>query len=201
MNDKIRLEELLDIKPKPGFKCVFAEIYLRDPALWYESLSINKGEEDGIKLGSIVICRVDGVDNPGFPFGVVGRIIAVSDHAAQVETILSGSCKLSVLLRKTKAPGILSGRATRSGAPSAIVTALPAFKDYSPGEIVVTSGLTRNITPPDLLVGKIAGSGAGAVKIIDNLTAEAFVTPAVDFNSIRYLVVLVPSNRKVIETH
>ena len=201
MNDKNRLEELLKIKPKPGFKCVFAEIYLRDPALWFESFSINKGEKEGITVGSIVMCRVNGTESPDFPFAVVGRIISVSEHAAQVETILSGNCKLSVILNKSKAPGILRGSTSGNGVPSALVTALPVFKKYSPGEMVVTSGLTRQTTPSDLLVGRIAGENAPAIKIIDNLTAEAIVTPAVDFNSIRYLVVLVPQNRNVIKTH
>ena len=200
MNDKLRLEELLKIKPKPGFKCVFAEIYLRDPALWFESFSVNKGEKEGIAVGSIVICRVNRDENPEFPFAVVGRIISVSEHDAQVETILSGNCKLSVILRKTKAPGILRGSTSRHGAPSALVSALPVFNNYSAGEMVVTSGLTKNITPPDLLIGRIAGEKSPAVKVIDNLTAEAVVDPAVDFNSIRYLIVLVPQNRKVIKT-
>lgn len=200
MNDKRRLEELLKIKPKPGFNCVFAEIYLRDPTLWFESFSINKGDKDGIAVGAIVMCRVNGIDNPDFPFAVVGRIIAVSEHDAQVETILSGNCKLSVILKKSKAPGILRGSSSKNGAPLALVTALPVFNNYSAGEMVVTSGLTKKITPPDLLIGRIAGKNSSAVKIIDNLTAEATVDPAVDFNSIRYLVVLVPQNMNVIKT-
>ncbi|NOY74514.1 MAG: rod shape-determining protein MreC [Kiritimatiellaeota bacterium] len=201
MEDKRRLEELLRIKPKPGFKCVFAEVYLRDPAFWYESFSINKGGSEGIKVGSIVVCRVKGVDNPEFPFGVVGRIIAVSEHSSQVETIFSGRCRLSVLLRKTKAPGILRGTTSWRGEPMVLATALPVFSHYSVGEFVVTSGLTKNVTPPDLLIGGIAGSDSPAVRIIDKLTAEVVVKPAVDFDSIRYLVVLVPRNENVIITH
>jgi cell shape-determining protein MreC len=200
MDDKRRLEALLAIKPKPGFKCVFAEVYLRDPALWYDSFSINKGEKEGIVTASIVICRVKGAENPEFPFGVVGRVAAVSEHSSQVETILSGTCRLSVRLVKTEAAGILRGITSWNGSHSAIVTALPVFKTYSVGEMVVTSGLTKQVTPPDLLVGEIAGTTAPAVKIIDNLTAEALVKPAVDFNSIRYLIVLVPRNENVIRT-
>jgi rod shape-determining protein MreC len=200
MNDKGRLEELLNIKPKPGFNCVFAEIYLRDPALWFESFSINKGEKEGIAMGAVVMCRVNGGDNPEFPFAVVGRVLTVSEHSAQVETILSGNCRLSVILRKTKAPGILRGGARLHGAPSALVTALSVANKYAVGEMVVTSGLSKAMTPPDLLIGRIAGDNVPAVKIIDNLTAEATVKPAVDFNSIRYLVVLVPQNRNVIKT-
>ena len=200
MEEKRRLEELLKIKPKPGFKCVFAEVYLRDPTLWYESFSINKGESEEIALGSIVICRVNDSKIPDFPFGVVGRIIAVSEHSAQVETILSGRCRLSVVLNKTKAHGILRGYRAWNGAPSAIVKALPVFNKYSAGELALTSGLTKNTTPSDLLVGEIAGRGKPDVKIVDNLTVEAFVNPAVDFNSIRYLIVLVPNNSNVIKT-
>lgn len=200
MDDKQRLENLLRIKPKPGFKCVFAEIYLRDPALWYDSFSINKGGKEGIAVGSIVVCRVKGGKNPNFPFGVVGRVVAVSEHDAQVETILSGTCRLSVVLVKTKAPGILRGITLWNGKPSALVTALPVFNKYSVGEMVVTSGLTKETTPPDLLVGEIAGTSSPAVKIIDNLTAEALVKPAVDFNAIRYIVVMVPRNENVITT-
>ena len=61
------LKELLIFKQKSGFKCVFAEIYLRDPALWNESFSINKGNviqfpSHGIILSDMSV-RLLGIQN------------------------------------------------------------------------------------------------------------------------------------------
>ena len=37
--ENANLKDLLGFKPAPGYKCIFAEIYLRDPTSWNETFS------------------------------------------------------------------------------------------------------------------------------------------------------------------
>lgn len=187
------LKELLAFKPTHGFRCVFAEIYLRDPALWNESFSINKGSADGIIPGCVVLCRLPKEKATEYVFAVVGRIAYVAENEAQVETIISRKCRISVILKDVRAAGILEGGTYGNGEPSVKVTKLPAFKTYKAGETVLTSGLSRDTTPPLLYVGNIASiNNTPDVRVVDNLYADADITPAVNFDNLRYLIVLVP---------
>jgi len=199
-SDKKRLEDLLTIKPVPGYKCVFAEIYIRDPAFWYESFSINKGSSSGIKPGAIVLCKTENSDRDRYVFAVLGRVSNVDKNLSQVQTIISQTCKLSVIVKGSKAAGILKGGTIDNGKPYVKIAYLPVFKTYKDNADVVTSGLCRgdvsaksnqqinyHSTPSGLFIGNIIGK----VKTVNNLSAEAEVAPAVDFDSLKYVIVLV----------
>ena len=206
-NDKNRLEELLKIKPAPAYKCIFAEIFLRDPGAWYESFSVNKGSASEIEPGCIVLCRIPENMNNGYSFAVVGKISEVSENISQIQTIVSRNCKLSVILKQADAAGILSGGTIKNGKPEVTVSYLPTFKTYQSGEEVFTSGLCtnedikagkleeRHSTPGGLFVGTIPGK----VKIVKKLNAEAQLIPAVDLDSLRYIIILV-KDKKIIKT-
>jgi len=191
--ENIDLKELLAFKSKPGFKCVFAEIYLRDPTLWNESFSINKGSADGIKPGCVVLCRIPKEKAEEYVFAVAGRVAAVSKNESQIATLISRNCRISVILKNSRGAGILEGGTYGNGKPSVKVTKLPILKTYKSGETVLTSGLSRDTTPPLLYVGNVSSKkNIPNIRIIDNLYANADITPAINFDNLRYLIVLVP---------
>ena len=206
-NEKKRVEELLKITPTLGYKCIFAEIYLRDPAFWYESLSINKGAEAGITDGAIVLCKTEDSDNLKHSFAVLGRITEVTKYSSQVQTIISRTCNLSVIIGGSKAAGILKGGTIKNDLPYIKIAYLPLFKKYKSDAAVYTSGFCRNSeseisgqtgqprhsTPGGLFIGTLSGK----VKIVNNLNAEAEVIPAVNFNDLQYVIILVPEKNRV----
>ena len=207
-NDKKRVEELLKITPTPGYKCIFAEIYLRDPAFWYENLSINKGSDAGITDGAIVLCKTEKQsDNRKHSFAVLGRITEVTKHSSQVQTIISRTCNLSVIIGDSKAAGILKGGTIKNDLPYIKIAYLPLFKKYKSDAAVYTSGLCRNSesgvsdqtglprhsTPGGLFIGTLSGQ----IKIVNNLNAEAEVIPAVNFNDLQYVIILIPETNRV----
>lgn len=205
-NDKKGLEDLLKIKPVPGYKCVFAEIYIRDPAFWYESFSINKGADSGIKPGSIVLCKTEKSDENKHAFAVLGRVSRVEENLSQVNTIISQSCNLSVIIEGSKAAGILKGGTIRNAEPYVKIAYLPIFKTYKNHADVVTSGLCREITSLDSTenlkhhstpAGLFVGTVKGDVRIVNNLNAEADVSPGVDFDSIKYVIVLIEESETI----
>ena len=201
--DKNRLENLLKIKAIPGYKCVYAQIYIRDPMFWYESFSINKGALEGIRPGCIVLCKIEPVGRDEHQIAVAGRVSQVTENSAQVETIISKNCNLSVIIKDSQAAGILKGGTIRNADPTVKVAYLPLGKDYKNRAEVFTSGFCQisaerpssdyNSTPGGLFIGNLSGK----VKIVNNLNAEAKITPAVDFDSLKYVIVLVPENKVV----
>ena len=202
--DKEGLEYLLKIKPIPGYKCIYAQIYLRDPAFWYESFSINQGSEMGIKLGCIVLSKITTTKNNSYEFAVVGRISKVSPYSSQVETIISKNCNLSVIIENSQAAGILKGGTIRNSSPSIRIAYLPLSKNYKDQDTVLTSGLCKgseiekrnsatHSTPSGLFIGNISGR----VKIVNNLNVEAKVKPAVNFDSLKYVIVLIVETNTV----
>ncbi|MFZ2653314.1 MAG: rod shape-determining protein MreC [Victivallales bacterium] len=190
--ENTKLRELVGVGKIPYFTCLKAEIIRRDPARWYEKLIIDKGEADGIREGSSVISKIPGNDEGTPSFAVVGRVKSVSKHEAVVSTILSDDCALSVLVSGSKAHGIAGSGKKIDKNFIVKIKFLPKDVTYSPGEFIYTSGLS-GITPSSLMIGRLAEDKEGrAVRIKDNLYAEAWMEPAANFDNLHFLLILVP---------
>ena len=195
---KKQLELLMELPPSQGFAPIFAEIVVRDPISWRTRFSINKGFGDGVSVGDVAMARSEekGLETT---FAVVGRVMEVSRHRALIETIASRDCRLGVVVEDNLAAGILEGAVRKNGRVRIRLSKLPVSKKYIPGAAVLTSGLairsdTRGSNVPSgLLVGRLARRlSGGATETVNNLTAEAEVIPAVDFDSLRTLAVMSP---------
>ena len=208
-NDKLR--RLLGLKVNPYYNYIFAEIIYRDPVQWFNHFTINKGENDGIKNGAVILARIN-TDNTSVSepisfsklpktnqqkivykksqFGVVGKISSLSKHTASVSTIVSDECNLSVLIPKNGATGVLvggkrSGREFRSK-----ISYLPRDLIYTPSSSVLTSGMNA-LTPANLKVGNIIEENSAVFSVNNNLFAEAELKPAVDLNHLKFVLILV----------
>jgi len=192
--ENAELKDMLGIIQTPDYKSIFAEIYLRDPAEWYESFSLNKGSNDNIQPGCIVIARIpENRANTDYVFAVVGRITSVTPTQSQVETIISRKCRLSVILKESQAPGILDGGIVNGKNTTVKITKLPVYKNYKAHEAVITSGLNPDLTPPLLFLGYSSEKGSSPdIKKVNHLYAELNFRPAIDFDNLRYMVVLIP---------
>lgn len=208
--EKEALEKLVQLPPRPDFTPVFARIVVRDPVFWNIRFSIDKGSASGITVGDVALARSvkpfheNGVE---VEFAVVGRIISVSSHRACVETIASRACRISVVVADNRAPGVTEGTSLKNGEPMIRLAYLPAFKKYKAGTPVLTSGFvtlgTENLPaiPSGLLIGTLAPKpGGGSVAtVVDNLTAEAKVLPAIDLDSLTQIAVMtrqLPTDRE-----
>lgn len=185
------LRNLLKLPPRPNFNCVFAETILRDPVYWDKRFIVNKGSNDGITVGNIVLMRIPKQKNSNFTFAVVGRIKSVSRHSAVVNTILSEDCHLSVILPISKAAGIIKEGGRDSKKVWTKIQYLPRDLHYSTGEPVFTSGLSR-WTPPSLIIGNLLAEDSHETYVHDNLYMEAKLEPAADFDDLRFVIILVP---------
>ena len=104
------------------------------------TLFINRGEKDRVRMNLPVIT----------PEGVIGKIVEVFPHSAQVQLINDPSSGVGALFATTRTHGVVSG----SGGSSPHMDYVANEEKVTPGEMIVTSGEDR-IFPKDLLIGTV----------------------------------------------
>jgi rod shape-determining protein MreC len=171
-----RLRELLELRRAVPLETVVAEVVSRDGVPWFRSLTIDKGEADGVVLDAPVVS----------PTGVVGRVFAVGPHAARVQVLLDRDTGAGVLVERTRVPGVVSGQVSgpAAGAEDLVLKYVPERSDVAVGDLVVTSGLDR-IYPKGLVVGRVRYVGKGS-----GLFRDIRVEPSARFDRLEEVLVV-----------
>jgi len=171
-----RLRELLELRQAVPMETVAAEVVARDGVPWFRTLTIDKGEADGVALDAPVMS----------PTGVVGRVVAVGPHAARVQVLLDRDSGAGVLIERSRVPGVVSGQVSgqASGAEDLALEYVPERSDVAVGDVVVTSGLDR-IYPKGLVVGRVRYVGKGA-----GLFRDIRVEPSARFDRLEEVLVV-----------
>jgi rod shape-determining protein MreC len=168
-----RLRNLLEFKNQLAYQTVAAEVIASSPGENSNAIFIDKGSDAGLTNDLAVITSQ----------GVVGKILAVFPHSAQVLLITDPSSGVGVTLSDSRVQGILKG-GTNSTCNLRYVMNEEAVNR---GEAVVTSGLDQ-VYPKGLAVGLVVGAGNG------NIYKNISVKPSVDLNRLEVvLVVLKPA--------
>jgi rod shape-determining protein MreC len=146
--ENARLRGLLDLKNQLPFQSVVAEVIAASPGERTSAVFIGKGSDDGLAADLPVMT----------PAGVVGKIIAVFPHSAQVLLITDPASGVGCMLERTHVQGVLKGGSGSLPQLEYILKDQPV----SVGERVLTSGLDQ-IFPKDLPVGTVAEVRRGSV--------------------------------------
>ena len=170
------LRQLLSLKMPEAYEKVTAEVILRSPHQWYETLVINQGFESGLAVSQVVM-NAD---------GVVGKLIEVSARTARVQLISHPESLVSCLVGKAGTPGVLSGRYRQKPAQ---LRYLQNFARLHSGDTVVTSGL-GGVYPAGLLLGTVQTLKKQAALPSPEATVELSSLQ----KSLRFVVVLVPES-------
>jgi len=154
-----RLRELLGLRQAVPMDTVAAQVVGRDGVPWFRTLTLDRGEADGITLDAPVVS----------PTGVVGRVFAVGPHAARVQVLLDRDGAAGVLVERSRVSGVVSGQVSSpvAGAEDLVLKYVPERSDVVVGDVVVTSGIDR-IYPKGLVVGRVrfVGKGSGLFRDI-----------------------------------
>ena len=171
-----RLRTLLDFKNQLAFQTVAAEVIASSPgedSNIPSAIFIDKGSDSGLTNDLAVIT----------PEGVVGKILAIFPHSAQVLLVTDPSSGVGVTLAQSRVQGILKGGSNSDCDLHYVMNE----EVVSRGEAVVTSGLDQ-VYPKGLPVGTVVNVGDG------NIYKTINVKPSVDLNRLEMLlVVLKPS--------
>ena len=168
-----RLRDLLGFAQTLPVEYVPALVTGRNPDNWFQTVTINRGRAHGIGPNDVVVVNQ----------GLVGRVTAVSEHAATVMLILDPESGVAAMVQRTRDAGVALGLA--GGGPYLHLRMFFREAAVEPGDAVTTSGLSY-LFPKGLLIGVVDSVGLDH----GGLVRTARVRPAVDFDRLEEVLVI-----------
>lgn len=182
------LRDLLDLDQKyPDYKKVAANVIGKDTGNWFSTFLIDKGSKDGIEKDMNVIA----------PGGLVGIVIDTGPHYAKVRSIIDDISSVSGQVLSTSDLCIVNGDLqTMSEDQTIELKSLNDSDDeVKSGDQIVTSNVSSKYVP-GILIGYIDKIGMDS----NNLTKSGTVTPAVDFEHLQEVLVILDKKETGTET-
>ena len=173
----LNLEELLGLRDRSNLQTVAAEVIAASASPDFRTLTIDKGNSDGLKRDMAVIAAA----------GVVGRIVVPSHGAAKVQLLIDRNAAAGALIERSRAQGVAIG----GGDEHMRLDYVSEASDVVVGDLVVTSGID-GIYPKGFALGHV-----DAVEKNGPAYKRITIRPAVNFSSLEtVLVVLTPTPLK-----
>ena len=162
---------------------VGARIIAKDAGNWYYSFVIDKGSDDGLAVDMNVIAGS----------GLVGRIIDVGPDWAKVQSIIADNSSVSGMVLSSFDNLIVTGDLELYRQGYIRFSKLVDDVDrVSIGDKIVTSNISDKYLP-GLLIGYISTLDDDS----NNLTKSGTMTPAVDFEHMNTVVVLLQLKKNI----
>jgi rod shape-determining protein MreC len=174
--DNQSLRQALDFQRSFGHHLVAAQVIGRGPDSFSRTLEIDRGSDDGVRVGMIVAGGA----------GLVGRVQETGPHVAIVQTLADPQSRVNVFLSKSMLQGTLTG------GPDALQLQIEHHFGAvaTAGEWAITSGVGGGY-PRGLMVGEVV-----SVNHRDSSTADqALVGWAADPASISLVLVITDFGR------
>jgi rod shape-determining protein MreC len=146
-----RLEQFYKLTTTSDYKMVVANVIAREPSMWFDGVTIDKGRLAGIDVNMPVVT----------PGGIVGRVISTSPLSAQVMLITdekSGAGAVVGQLGQSNAVGSIKGLG-ESGLLE--MKYVPGTEKVQPGDTVTTTGQDA-IYPAGFKVGDVVDVRPGS---------------------------------------
>jgi len=166
-----RLRKLLEFRERMPTSTIAAQVIGQDPTSWFKSVTINKGERDGVHKGMAVIS----------PEGVVGQILKTSPDYATVLLMTDYNSAIDAIVQRTRAKAIVEGKEENR----CQLKYLLRTEEVEVGDIVITSGL-GGVFPKGLTIGEVRSvdkKGHGVFQYAD-------LVPGVDLTKLEEVLVL-----------
>ena len=178
--DKEELERLRELykldEYYSDYKTVGARVTSNDSGNWFSSFVIDKGKNDGVKADMNVMAEG----------GLVGIVTEVGPNWARVRSIIDDASNVSGLVLSTSDTCIVNGDLTLMQDGKIRFEQLPNNgTELAVGELVVTSHISNKF-----LQGIIIGYISEVHQDANNLTRSGYITPAVDFQHLREVLVI-----------
>ncbi len=180
------LRELFELDDQYSeYDKVGARIISRDSSNWYSSFTIDKGYQDDLEVDMNVIAGG----------GLVGKISSVGPNWSKVTSIISDNSNVSGAVIATGDKLIVSGDLKlMADGVIRFSQLLDSEKKVSEGDKVVTSNISDKYLP-NILIGYIHTMNQDA----NNLTKSGYITPAVDFEHLDEVLILLEQKQQINE--
>jgi rod shape-determining protein MreC len=170
-----RLEKIAEFRKAQSYTTVVAAVIGRDPSSWDASLILNKGNNDGIKVGMPVVA----------PLGVVGKIIEVGRSTSKAVLVSDPNFSVAASVARTRESGLLTG--TLQGVCR--LHYLTPDADVKVGDVVMTSKLSSAF-PEGLIIGRIIDVQAAQ----SSHAVECLVAPVVELSQVEEVIIIKKSS-------
>ncbi len=165
------------------YKKTGARIIAKDAGNWYHSFVIDKGADDGIQTDMNVIAGG----------GLVGRVTDVGPDWAKVQSIIADNASVSGMVLSSSDNLIVSGDLEQYRQGYITFSKLVDDADkVSIGDKIVTSNISDKYLP-GILIGYISTIDDDS----NNLTKSGRLTPAVDFEHMNEVLVLLDLKKDI----
>lgn len=172
------LRELMELDQKyPSYKKVAARVIGNDGGNWFNTFLIDKGSKDGIEKDMNVIAGS----------GLVGIVIDTGPNYAKVRAVIDDSSNVSGMALSTADRCIVHGNLASMNEKQVIeFTDLKCDEEaIETGEQIVTSHISDKY-----LEGILIGYVSTIERDSNNLTYSGTITPAVDFQHLQEVLVI-----------
>lgn len=154
-----QLEQLLEVKNSiSNQQFTAASIVSREPSNLRDVVAIDRGRNDGIKVGMPVVTEGN---------ALVGTVSRVTDNHAWVTMVTDVDSAVSALILESRAQGVVAGGYNRKLSME-FVNQESTLKE---GDTVITSGLGGTY-PAGLVIGKVTGVGSNRQELFKQVTVE-----------------------------
>ncbi len=140
-----RLKALLNLNEKTNIKSIPARVIARDPSVWFNTITINRGSSSGVEMNMPVVTSG----------GIVGRIITVGPWSSQVMLITDEKAGAGAVVGQlgSGALGSVRGRADL-GVAMIEMRYVSGLEKVEVNDYVMTTG-QDGIYPPGLNIGRV----------------------------------------------
>lgn len=187
IQEKYELEDLRELyaldRSYSDYSKVAANVIGKDPGNWFHSFTIDRGYKDGIEPDMNVLAGS----------GLVGIVTKVGPHWAHVRSVIDDTTNVSAMILSTADNCMVQGNLQLMSEGVISVTQLKDSDDQVHfGAKVVTSQVSDKYHP-GLLIGYVHQLSMDS----NNLTKSGTITPAVDFEHLRSVLVITDKKQQI----
>jgi rod shape-determining protein MreC len=168
--ENIRLTKMLEFKERTMYAMVSAKILGKTLIQTRNTITLNAGENDGVKIGMPVITEK----------GLVGKIIALSSGYSIAQILFNKDLKVSAKVQRSRVDGILAW----DGENKLLLKNVSKSADILEGDVLITSEYS-NTFPAGIPIGYALGVGT-----VDNLFKKVEIEPFVNFETLEEVFII-----------
>jgi rod shape-determining protein MreC len=154
------------------------------------TITINKGSSDGIEIDMPVVTGSTTSDAR-----LVGRVIDVTAHSADVQLVIDRAWKGAGVLGDSHETGLVVGQGDQDLRMDGIAPDAEIDLAQHPQVFTVSYAVNgqRGLYPPGILIGDVSRVFQGS----NELQTSVSISPAVDFSALEYVLVLTTRTRRL----